>query len=172
MLSSLKAYKGTKEFLSLAEKLPAYKFELVINDTPDAIESYLQTENILPSANITIHSRTSDVSLFYNSASIVLNLSNPDLFIETFGLTALEAMSAALPVIVPPVGGIAEMVTDGVNGYKIDCRDTETLMRQIVSILTNKVLYLSLAQNAYSFSTDYTKDHMLHSIISIIRSND
>ena len=32
--------------------------------------------------------------------------------IETFGLTALEAMAFGLPVIVPTVGGIAEMVEE------------------------------------------------------------
>jgi glycosyltransferase involved in cell wall biosynthesis len=34
-------------------------------------------------------------------------LTNPKLAIETFGLTALESMSAGLPVIVPAQGGIA-----------------------------------------------------------------
>ena len=59
--------------------------------------------------NIKILSRQTDVSTFYNKASVVLNLSDKRQFVETFGLTALEAMSAVLPVIVPTEGGIAEM---------------------------------------------------------------
>lgn len=62
--------------------------------------------------NIKILSRQTDVSTFYNKASVVLNLSDKRQFVETFGLTALEAMSAGLPVIVPTEGGIAEIVDD------------------------------------------------------------
>ena len=65
------------------------------------------------------------MSRFYNEAAIVINLTNPKLAVETFGLTPLEAMSAGLPVIVPTVGGIAEMVGDGDNGYKIDVQELE-----------------------------------------------
>lgn len=43
MLSSLKEYKGTRQFIRLAEKLPQYQFVLVINDTSEHIESYLKT---------------------------------------------------------------------------------------------------------------------------------
>ncbi len=68
---------------------------------------------------MSIYPRQSDVAPFYGEASVVLVLTNPRMAIETFGLTALEAMTAGLPCVVPPVGGIAEMVTDGVNGYQI-----------------------------------------------------
>lgn len=46
MLSSLKEYKGTKEFIELAEKLPQYKFVLVINDTEENISKYLDANNL------------------------------------------------------------------------------------------------------------------------------
>ena len=38
MLSSLKEYKGTREFIELADRLPQYKFVLVINDTQENID--------------------------------------------------------------------------------------------------------------------------------------
>ena len=41
MLSSLKAYKGTKEFIELAARMPEYKFVLVINDKQKNIDKYL-----------------------------------------------------------------------------------------------------------------------------------
>lgn len=168
MLSSLKAYKGTKEFLELAAMLPQLRFELVINDTHSAIESWLKAEKIVPTENVRLHPRTNNVAAHYNSASVVLNLSNPELFIETFGLTALEAMAAALPVIVPPVGGIAEMVEDGVNGYRIDCHDTSQLIEAISEILTDRELYSRLANNALSISQKYSKENALNSLTKII----
>ena len=102
----------------------------------------------------------------YNSASLVLNLSDPRLVIETFGLTALEAMSCGLPVIVPPVGGIAEMVTDGVNGYHIDCKDTGRLVATISLILTDRELYQSLSREALAVSRRFNRDAMIKNISS------
>ena len=39
-----------------------------------------------------------------------------------------------LPVIVPTEGGIAEMVEDGVNGYKIDVQNLEEIENKINKI--------------------------------------
>lgn len=169
MLSSLKAYKGTKEFLQLAEALPDYRFELVINDTQQAINAWLTAECINPAANVAIYPRTTDIASFYNRASLVLNLSNPDLVIETFGLTALEAMADALPVIVPPVGGIAELVDHGVNGYKVDLRDFENLKSKICGILSDKSLYLHLSENAFKSSQEFSRAKHLDCLTLLLK---
>ena len=168
MLSSLKEYKGTVEFIRLAAAMPDYHFVLVINDTRETIDKWLNDKHIELPANLTLHHRTQDVSTFYNSASIVLNLSNPALFIETFGLTAIEAMSCALPVIVPTQGGIAEMVQDGVNGYKIDCTDTDRLITIITKVLSDRQLYLRLAEGSYAFSQKFNRDELYDTIRSIL----
>lgn len=46
MLSSLKEYKGTREFITLSQRLPDYKFVLVINDTQKNIDKYLENNNL------------------------------------------------------------------------------------------------------------------------------
>lgn len=149
MLCSLKSYKGIPEFLHLASLLPNVNFSLVINDTRRAIDTWLLRNGITPSPNVTIHPCQAEVAPFYNEASIVVNLSNPSLFIETFGMTALEARACQLPVIVPTVGGIAELITDGIDGYHIDCRDTDRLTRTITTLLSDRDLYLRLARGSF-----------------------
>lgn len=168
MLSSLKKYKGTRELFVLTKKLPKYKFTLVINDSQERIDKYLKNSNKSINSNLTIFPRQKDVSTFYNNSSVVLNLSDKRLFVETFGMTALEAMSAGLPVIVPTVGGIAEMVEDGRNVYKIDVQNIDIIADRLQEMLSDKSLYFQMARNAFYISRKYSVEQMVDKIISII----
>jgi glycosyltransferase involved in cell wall biosynthesis len=168
MLGSLKGYKGTNEFITLASRMAQYKFELVINDSQENIDQYLKERDIAPTSNLAIYPRQEDVTPFYNRASLVLNLSNKTLAIETFGLTVLEAMTAGLPVIVPTVGGIAEMVTDGENGFKIDVQELDKIEKAVEDILTNKKIYLSLSSNALGKSKLYYPKQMIEHIAKVL----
>ena len=168
MLGSLKGYKGTDEFIALAKRMNKYRFELVINDSQENIDKYLEERNIIPTSNLTIFPRQEDVTPFYNRASLVLNLTNKAQAIETFGLTALEAMAAGLPVIVPTVGGIAEMVTDDKNGFKIDVQELDKIEKAVEDILTNEKIYLSLSSNALEKSKQYYPKQMIEHIAKVI----
>ena len=77
-------------------------------------------------------------------------------------------MSAGLPVIVPTVGGIAEMVENGVNGYKIDTKEIEQIAFCIKKALTDEKLFITLANNALESSTGYNEQNMLTMINRII----
>ena len=118
--------------------------------------------------NLSTYPRQYDVSAFYNAASLVLNLSDKRTFIETFGMTALEAMSAGLPVIVPTEGGIAEIVEDGKNGYKIDVQELKKIEKCIEAILSDKQAYLRLATNAYESSMHFSEKEMIDCIANAL----
>ena len=118
--------------------------------------------------NLQIISRQNDVTPFYNEASIVLNLSDKQRFVEPFGLTALEAMSAGLPVIVPTEGGIAEMVEDGANGYKIDVQDLDRINCMIEEIFQDKDHYIRMANEANQVSLGFKESVMIEKILTIL----
>lgn len=168
MLGSLKRYKGTLEFIELVQRLTDYQFELVLNETPDNIAAFWKENGISQPTNLTVHPRQNDVVPFYNRASVVLNLTDKNQAIETFGLTALEAMSAGLPVIVPTVGGIAEMVADGVNGYRIDVQELDKIAYTIQNILTHEDLYLKLSEGAWMCAQNFSEQAMIGSIEKIV----
>ena len=119
--------------------------------------------------NLSILSRQNDVASLYNKASLVLNLSDIHKCIETFGLTALEAMSAGLPVVVPTVGGIAEMVEDGINGYKIDVQDLDKIETHIKLLLSERNRYQQMASNAQKYSQSYSEESMISAIAEILK---
>lgn len=167
MLSSLKKYKGINEFVSLSFQLRQFHFTLIINEEADIITKYIEQEALTIPNNLTLLPRQEDVSRIYGKASVLLNLTKKELFIETFGLTALEAMSAGLPVIVPTVGGIAEMVEDGVNGYKIDVTDLDLISKTLKTILTDADLYRHLAYNALRSFRKYGYNEMIESFVLV-----
>ncbi len=169
MLASLKTYKGILEFIQLSQRLPQYGFTLVISDTQAEIDSFIKKQSIVPGSNLLIVPRQNDVTPFYNHASLVLNLSNKKKIIETFGLTALEAMAAGLPIIVPTQGGIAEMVDDNVNGYKIDVQELDKIANTIVQVFSDESLYCQLATNALKHSKSFNNANIIEQIISVFK---
>ena len=56
---------------------------------------------------------------------------------ESFGLVALEAMSAGVPVVASNIGGLPEVVEDGVTGFLHDPDDEVALAASIEKLLGN-----------------------------------
>jgi len=60
----------------------------------------------------------------------------PSLY-EPFGITALEVMSSGAPVIVGDTGGLAEIVSHGLDGLKVIPGDENSLAQAMTSLITN-----------------------------------
>ena len=54
---------------------------------------------------------------------------------ESFGLTAAEALSCEVPVVASNVGGLTELIEDGVCGYLVPARDSRALAGKIIELL-------------------------------------
>jgi N-acetyl-alpha-D-glucosaminyl L-malate synthase BshA len=78
-------------------------------------------------------------------------LSIADLFLlpseqESFGLSALEAMACEVPVVASRVGGLHEVVEDGVTGFLHPPDDLAGMAASGVRLLTDDALHRRLAQ--------------------------
>ncbi|MBI1224939.1 MAG: glycosyltransferase [Bacteroidetes bacterium] len=166
MLCSLKRYKGVGEFVSLAKRLPDFRFVMVLNAGYDSIQRFF-IEQPLPE-NLFIFPAQKSVHSFYQEAHLVLNLSHPEQWVETFGMTLLEAMSYGLPVIAPPVGGPVELVKDGFNGYQIDQRNLTLLSEKIEEILTVSDDYQRLSENASSFAKQFNEQEFRRELANVV----
>jgi len=78
-------------------------------------------------------------------------LKSSDLFVlptlqEALGTAIIEAMAMERPVIGSNVGGVGELIRDGVNGFLVEPRNPLTLAEAIVRVLGDRDLALSMGR--------------------------
>jgi glycosyltransferase involved in cell wall biosynthesis len=67
---------------------------------------------------------------------------------ESFGLAALEAMACGVPAVASRVGGLPEVVTDGVDGYLVPVDDTQAVAEAALRLLEDAELHARVAAAA------------------------
>lgn len=67
---------------------------------------------------------------------------------ESFGLAALEAMAAAVPVISTNTGGLPEVNYDGITGFTADVGDIDTMVEKSIYLLSDENRHREFSQNA------------------------
>jgi 1,4-alpha-glucan branching enzyme len=74
-----------------------------------------------------------ELAALYRASAVI---SVPSLY-EPFGLVALEAMACGRPVVVSRVGGLAEIIEDGVSGYAVAVGDHLDLATRLATVLSD-----------------------------------
>lgn len=166
MMSSLRPYKGIKEFVELAAKLSNFKFNLVLSEPEVEIEKYFAKKK-LPN-NLNIFPAQKNVHVFYENSDLVVNLSDKNAWVETFGMTILEAMHYGLPVIVPTVGGITELVYDGLNGFKIDSKKLTSISSMIQKLEANSDIWFQMGRKSLEVSKSFSKEKFNENLDNLI----
>lgn len=83
-----------------------------------------------------------------------------DLFIlpsayESFGLAALEAMAAQVPVISTNTGGLPEVNIDGVTGFLSEVGDVENMAENALRLLSDEALLEQMKNNAFNHALKF-----------------
>ena len=98
----------------------------------------------------------------------MVNLSHPEKWVETFGMTLLEGMEYGIPVISPTVGGCTELVQHGVNGFQLDQRETATIIEHINRLFVDPILYQKLSKNAKVKAKEFNVAKMWKEILYLV----
>ena len=73
---------------------------------------------------------------------------------ESFGLAALEGMACRVPCVATCVGGVPELVEDGVNGLLFRVGDVESMAEGAIRILSDDALQQRMAEAARKTAQD------------------
>jgi len=99
-------------------------------------------------------------------------LSSFDMFIfpsrhEGLGSILLDAMDFSLPIVGSNIGGIPELIEDGVNGFLVDVNNIEGYKNALNKIYRDKELRTTIQKNNLEKSKKYTSGIMADEYIKL-----
>jgi N-acetyl-alpha-D-glucosaminyl L-malate synthase BshA len=119
-------------FTLVRKEIPAKL--LMIGDGPDrSTAEWMVRQNGL-GRDVIFFGKQPQVQELLNCADVFLLPSD----LESFGLAVLEAMACGVPAVCSRVGGVSEVVRDGIDGYLVQPRDVKTMAARALEILTTR----------------------------------
>ena len=88
---------------------------------------------------------------------------------EGLGGATLDALLAGTPVVSTEVGGVMEIIEDGVTGLTAPIGDAEKLAGQVVRLLNNQELRKLLIKNGKERTKQFSKEENANKIVEVYR---
>jgi glycosyltransferase involved in cell wall biosynthesis len=126
----------------LVEREPAAEFWFV-GDGPMRACLEETAQNLGVAENVRFLGVRQDVAGLLNESDIFVRPS----LMEGMPLTVLEAMACGLPVVATPVGGTAELVTEGKTGLLVPPRNVDALTTALQRLIDSPQLRAELGAN-------------------------
>jgi glycosyltransferase involved in cell wall biosynthesis len=115
----------------------------------------------------TFHGHVTDIGSFLAACDVLVFPTLPE-FGEGFGLAALEAMAAGCPVIATPMGGLPDMVVDGVTGMLVAPGAVDQLAAALVRLAQDAALRTTMGANAAARARrEFSADAMVEATLGI-----
>jgi len=108
---------------------------------------------------------TDELIRYYKSADVLVAPS----VIESFGCVALEAMAAGLPVVATDVPGFCDLVANGRTGLLSPLGDTESMARDIGSVLSKPGLGAALSSSGLKAASLHAWDRVVDAYLDLYR---
>lgn len=138
-LGQIREIKGVQDFIAMAHKIPNPEARFLIagkcRDPQKYFGAYSEedlTRMIGDDTRIRYVGHIKEVENLYQTSDIIVV---PSRWQEPLGLINLEAGACYKPVVATRVGGIPEVIHDGVNGYLVEPGDAEALVRRTQQLI-------------------------------------
>lgn len=164
--------KGYDYLIQVAKKvlakMPDWTWEIYGSGKQDEVDKIrdLITENDLQD-KLVIKGLEKNQDLIYGDKGIYVMTSR----YEGLPLVLLEAQQYNLPIVSfrCPTGP-SEIVEDGVNGYLIDCYDTDKMSEKLLELMKNDDLRQSFSDHAKDTMDKFDKNKILNQWIELIET--
>jgi glycosyltransferase involved in cell wall biosynthesis len=90
-------------------------------------------------------------------------------YYEPFGIVALEAMACGRPVIAARVGGLEEIIEDGVQGYLTPKGDHLRMAQRMVDLLLNPARREAMGQAGRTWSAQFSWEKVGEATLAVYR---
>lgn len=109
----------------------------------------------------------SDMPLLYAASDVCIYPSSSQ---EPFGLTLLESMASAKPIVVTRAGGMPEIIHDNINGFVVPPKNFAELANRVKQLLVDKELCERLGTTGREMVLQsFTTETMAEKVLSIYK---
>jgi N-acetyl-alpha-D-glucosaminyl L-malate synthase BshA len=145
-VSNFRPVKRTKEVIKIFARIrqagPARL--LMVGDGPDLVDCVELARTLGVAEDVQFLGEQDQVVPLLSVAHAFLLPSSQ----ESFGLAALEAMACEVPPVASRIGGLPELIDDGVSGFLHDLDDLEGMARSAIRLLNDEPMHREMAEAA------------------------
>ncbi|MHB8301381.1 MAG: N-acetyl-alpha-D-glucosaminyl L-malate synthase BshA [Acidobacteriaceae bacterium] len=127
-------------FARVAREIPARL--LMVGDGPDRSSAEWMAKSLKIHDRVDFLGKLDQVNELLPAADLMLLPSE----MESFGLAALEAMACEVPTIGTAVGGVPELIDDGVTGLLFPVGDVDAMAQAAVALLQDRERLSAMAK--------------------------
>ena len=142
-------------FYGIQQKLPAKL--IMVGDGPEREIADQLCKDLAIKSKVLFLGNTSDIDRILCFTDLFLLPSAS----ESFGLSALEAMAAGVPVVSSNTGGLPEVNEEGVSGYLCPIGDVKAMAEKAIYILEDKTRLAQFKQNARKVAERFDEDKIV-----------
>ena len=142
-------------FVKIQEKIPAKL--IMVGDGPDREIADQLCKNLGIKKRVLFLGNTSDIEqiLCFSDLFLLPSMS------ESFGLSALEAMVAGVPVVSSNAGGIPEVNEEGVSGFLCEVGDIDTMAARALYILEDEARLKEFKKGALEVAKRFDEEKIV-----------
>jgi glycosyltransferase involved in cell wall biosynthesis len=168
-IGHLGRHKGLEVLLHALSLMDASQVRLLIVGTGEEagrLQTFCHERGLDPYVTFCGHVDNHRIAAIYRQIDLLIV---PSVWPENSPVTITEAMASGIPVIASDIGGIGEMVEDGVTGYLVPLRDSLAIAERIGRFLARPELLKTMGEQALAKIRSYQMRGQVEQLVAVYR---